>query len=282
MKQTSKNYQTLKEQITAEHNNLSKRLKQVASFVIDHPTDVALETIVVIAKRIGVQPSTLIRFAKAFNYSGFKEMQQIFQNNLSMQSSNYKERVQNIITADNNETLQQADYLLQKFCHAGIASLENLQNDLADNSLEKATTLLLEADNIYIAGQRRAYPIATYLTYGLNHCDCRAHLLDGAGGLIKEQSQTMRKNDVLIATTFYPYSESTLEIVRSAVKKGLGVITITDTRLSPVAELATVSFNTVDPELHGFRSLTASLCLTQVMVALVALKQKNITPSSIS
>lgn len=202
-------------------------------------------------------------------------MQQIFQKKLSLQSSNYKERINNIITEQHKESLGDAENLLQKFCNASIVSLEHLSTDLEGNKLEKAVSLLLNASNIYIIGQRRAYPIATYLAYSLNHTDCRAFLIDGSGGLIKEQARTMRKDDVLIASSFYPYSESTQAITKEAAKKCIQVIAITDTHLSPIAEIASVSFNTIDSELHGFRSLTASLCLAQVLVSLVAYKQQS-------
>lgn len=59
MNNVSQEHQELIKRITSDYDSLSKKLKQVASFVIEHPTDVALETIVVIAKRASVQPSTL-------------------------------------------------------------------------------------------------------------------------------------------------------------------------------------------------------------------------------
>ncbi|MEQ8204664.1 MAG: hypothetical protein RIA65_00695, partial [Woeseia sp.] len=68
-------FETLRDAISAEHASLSSRLHQIATFALEHPTDMALETIAVISKRANVQPSALIRFAKKFGYSGFSEMQ---------------------------------------------------------------------------------------------------------------------------------------------------------------------------------------------------------------
>ena len=60
------NLETLRKEIAARYEDLSPRLKQVASYVIDNPNDVGLETLSVIAGRCNAQPSTIVRFAKVF------------------------------------------------------------------------------------------------------------------------------------------------------------------------------------------------------------------------
>ena len=47
-----------------DYDGLSKRLKQIARYVLDEPNELALETLAVIAKRCGVQPSAIVRFAQ--------------------------------------------------------------------------------------------------------------------------------------------------------------------------------------------------------------------------
>ena len=56
----------LRAAILDEYETLSKRLKQIARYVLDEPSAVALETVAVLAERTGVQPSAIVRFAKSF------------------------------------------------------------------------------------------------------------------------------------------------------------------------------------------------------------------------
>ena len=81
--------------IVARHDQLSPRLRQVAAYVLDHPNDMGLETLAVIAERCGVQASTIVRFAKAFGYDGASQMQRLFRNELinSAPSPSYAERI---------------------------------------------------------------------------------------------------------------------------------------------------------------------------------------------
>ena len=75
-------YDELRGAIAQRHRALSGRLQQIAEFVLDHPTDVALGTVAEVAQRSGVPPSAIVRFAHALGFGGFTEMQQVFRSRL--------------------------------------------------------------------------------------------------------------------------------------------------------------------------------------------------------
>ena len=52
-----------------------------------------------IAAEVGVQPSSLVRFAQAFGFDGFSDMQQIYRTQLIRSFTNYQERVSFLIGA---------------------------------------------------------------------------------------------------------------------------------------------------------------------------------------
>ena len=52
---------------------LPKRLSQVGKYALDHPDEIAFGTTASIASAANVQPSTLVRFAHQFGYTGFSE-----------------------------------------------------------------------------------------------------------------------------------------------------------------------------------------------------------------
>ena len=64
---------------------------------MDNPSIIALETIANIASAAKVQPSAMIRFAQALGYTGFSEMQRVFQSYVAEQSASYKERIRSEI-----------------------------------------------------------------------------------------------------------------------------------------------------------------------------------------
>ena len=63
-------YDHLRNELVGNYSNLSRRLQQITRHAMSNPNDMALETIVVIAERADVPPSSLIRFAKSFGFNG--------------------------------------------------------------------------------------------------------------------------------------------------------------------------------------------------------------------
>ena len=270
-----RDYHALQEAITERRADLSKRLRQIAAFALDHPTEMALETIAVIARRAEVQPSALIRFAKAFGYSGFSDMQRTFQAHVAERSASYKERVRTALTSESSAGPGGIVSLLRAYCATNIVSLEHLRDSPPTAQLKQARRMLKKAQHVYVIAQRRSLPVAAYLVYALNHGDCRAHLLDGVGGLLMEEAGTMREQDLLIAVSFRPYSPETIDVVAHARGQGIPIIGITDNNLSPIAESATVCLAAQDAEVHTFRSLTAAMCIAQTLATSMAFEGKD-------
>ena len=76
--ETPDDYDGLRTLLLGRRESMPKRLKQIAAFALEHPEDVAFGTVAGIAEHAGVQPSTLVRFAKSLGYDGFSHLQQIF------------------------------------------------------------------------------------------------------------------------------------------------------------------------------------------------------------
>jgi len=258
----------LREAIVERHDDLSPRLRQVAAYVLDHPNDMGLETLAVIADRCGVQASTIVRFAKAFGYEGASQMQRLFRDELisSTPSPSYAERVRQFSERSGDGRALTPHELLQEFSESNIIALEHLKETTDAKDLERAVDLMVRAKNVYLVGLRRSFPVAAYLAYALRHIDKPAHLIDGLAGMLTEQSSMLSKDDLLFAISFRPYAKETAEIVDRAREVGAAVVSISDSQLSPVSREADISFDIKDAEVRQFRSLTASLCLAQTLV----------------
>ena len=94
-------------------------------------------------------------------------------------------------------------------------------------------------------------------------------LLDGLGGMLREQARAMRPDDVLVAVSFRNYSPEVIELAADAWRRGISVIVITDSAVSPLARSATIAFDLGDASDQPFRSLVEPLCLAQTLVVSV-------------
>ena len=252
----------LKTAITEQYSTLSKRLCQVAQYLLDNPQAIAFGTVAVIAKDAGVHPSTLVRFANAFGFGGFSEMQGLFQQELLLEAPSYQERIR-LSKKDQLPAETDPAPLLDQFVEANTQALNALAESVPVADVENAIDILAGAKATYIVGVRRAFVVSTYFSYALRHIDRRAYLIDGAGGMYQEQANSMMADDVLIAISFQPYADETQAVVNIAVEKNVPIIVITDSSLSPLAAIAKQCFVIKEAEVHAFRSLSSSLCLAQ-------------------
>ena len=268
------NLETLRSEIANRYNELSPRLKQVASYVLDNPNDIALETLAVIAERCNAQPSTIVRFAKVFGYRGASEMQRLFRNEMltASPSPSYSERIRQFQERSDEVDWSSPHNVMREFAESNIIALDHFRDAIRKEDLDQSIDLLQRAHTVYLAGVRRAFPVTAYLAYSLSHVEKRAFLLDGVAGMTAEQSLMMTPQDLVIAVSFRPYASETIAVVERAQANGTPLVVISDSRLSPVAREANVCFEIKDAEVRQFRSLTASMCLAQTLVISYAYK----------
>ena len=265
----------LQQDIRNQYNGLSRRLKQIAQYVLDNGSTIPFDTIAEISKKASVPPSTLIRFANAFGFDGFNEMKHVFRESLMEDTVNYTERLKLYRqTADHHIDGQDSPMdILTGFSAVNAAAISQLPDLIQGDDLLQAVNLLKSADNIYVIGLRRSFSVASYLTYALRHLDRHVFLVDGLGGMFREQFALVRPNDAVIAISFSPYAEQTVELVQLAAGKGVKQIAITDSTVSPLAQFCEVSFVMREAQMDGFRSQLSSMCLAQTLVLSLAAEE---------
>ena len=88
-----KHYEGIVNLITERYESLSDGFRQIARVLTQNPNAVAIESINAIAAQCAVHPSSLVRFAQTLGYSGFKEMQAVFQTRLATMAPGFRERI---------------------------------------------------------------------------------------------------------------------------------------------------------------------------------------------
>ncbi|MDS1250709.1 MurR/RpiR family transcriptional regulator, partial [Escherichia coli] len=160
---TATSLNELQKQIRDRYDSLSKRLQQVSRYVLDNTNSVAFDTVAVIAERADVPPSTLIRFANAFDFTGFNEMKQLFRMHLVEETASYSDRARLFREMESEAVPETPLDILQEFASSNSQALQQLAARAEPEMLEHAVQLLAYADTIYIAGLRRSFSIAAYL-----------------------------------------------------------------------------------------------------------------------
>ena len=84
--------QVVAQRITAAFSEMPPRMRKVGTYVLDHPEDVALLSMREQARRVGVPPAAMTRFAQRIGYAGYDEMRGLFAASIRGRISDFSAR----------------------------------------------------------------------------------------------------------------------------------------------------------------------------------------------
>lgn len=265
-------YDALSTRLAERFPRLPRQLQRIATYALEAPDDFALGTAAQIAAAVGVQPSALVRFANALDFEGFADLRNVFRSRLVGRAPSYRERIQQIERQTGARAGRAADSPAAVFdaqVHDAVRSLEQLAQAIDADTLDRAVELVARAPHVHLIAAKRSFPVASYLAYALNQLERRVTLLDGVGGMNREFAARIGGDELLLAVSFRNYTPEVIEVAHAAHARGVAVIALTDSPLSPLARAATLSFVFGDDGRQPFRSLVEPIVLAQALVIAV-------------
>jgi len=282
-RQAPDNYDDVIRLIRFRFAAMSKSYQKVALYLTQYPNDVAVLPITAIAQKCSVHASGLVRFAQSLGYRGYKDLQLVFQRRISTASPGFEARIKAI---DIELGIQESHgdlSVLRDIVGYDIASLRGLLQEIDSGDFARSTDMLVTAETIHLLGQLAASPVLELLRYIFTMLGKRVVLLDASGGLATQMAKLARPQDLLFAVSFGFGATEVVEIARETAARGVPIVAIVDSTLSPLARSASVLFAVPDFQQSFSRSLTAPMCLAQSLtMALAAQLQMDRASARIS
>jgi DNA-binding MurR/RpiR family transcriptional regulator len=252
------------------YDGMSKAYQKISVYLTQSPNDVAVLSVNSIAERCGIHASSFVRFAQSLGYEGFKDLQGLFQRRLSTAAPGFEARKKALETELGARTDKSEAGFLRDLVVRDIASLQDVLAQISGEDLATAVDLLEKSETIYLIGQLRSAPVVELLRYVLTMLGKRCVLLDPGGGLATYMARTMKDTDLLFAVSFRFYATEVVNVVEDAASRGIPIVAISDSTLSPLAKSATVLFPVPEHEYTFSRSLAAPMCLAQALTVALA------------
>ncbi|MBB3522991.1 MurR/RpiR family transcriptional regulator [Rhizobium redzepovicii] len=252
------------------YGDMSKTYQKISVYLTQSPNDVAVLSVNAIAERCGIHASSFVRFAQYLGYEGFKDLQGLFQRRLSTAAPGFEARKKALETELGARTDRSEAGFLRDLVVRDIASLQDILAQISGEDLATAVDLLEKSETIFLIGQLRSAPVVELLRYVLTMLGKRCVLLDPGGGLATYMGRTMKDTDLLFAVSFRFYATEVVNVVEDAAARGISIVAISDSTLSPLAKSATVLFPVPEHEYTFSRSLAAPMCLAQALTVALA------------
>jgi RpiR family carbohydrate utilization transcriptional regulator len=205
-------------QIEQQIAHLSRAEKQVARWVLEHPTQAANATLAEVAGKCGTSEPTVIRFCRSVGLGGFREFTRRLTEALSRPGSN----IHRDLNADDT-----ASDAVTKVLDASIRSLIDVRAQLSSMPVEAAMNAMSAARQIAFVGLGASGHVASdacqkFFRLGL---PCTA-LIDTP--TILQYAAIARPNDVLIVASQTGHAPELASAASIARSNGAIVMALTD------------------------------------------------------
>ncbi|MBQ9384839.1 MAG: MurR/RpiR family transcriptional regulator [Ruminiclostridium sp.] len=247
----------------------SKSQKLIAKFITEHYEKAAYMTAAKLGAAVNVSESTVVRFADEMGFDGYPEMQKALQ-------SYGRNRMTTLQRLDvSSDRFAGAD-LLKTVMTQDIERIRYTMENISEESFGRAVNKIISAKCVYILGAMSSDILARFLSNYLKlACDNVVYVQPINSSGILQQFIRMTSDDVFIAISFPRYSRNTLTATAYAKECGAGIIAVTDSEASPLAEYADELLLAKSDIISYADSLAAPLSLINALVAEVGMRNSE-------
>jgi len=214
----------------------SPAIGRLAQWALDHPQEMAFHSVRGLAELSGANVNSVYRLSVALGFSGYEDCRRAFQAALRQNDGLYGARAAELTNRDEESLIAE----LHDSAHA------NLVKTFAPGNVEKikqAAQQLLAARQVFCVGLRSSFSLAHYFSYmgGMAFQHFERPLVET--GSVADTLAKAGPEDVVVLITFSLYSAEVVRAHEAAIAKGMQVIAITDSYVSPIAAQAEIVFS---------------------------------------
>ena len=261
--------------INKAYSGMSKRHKQIASYILGHYDQAAFMTAAKMGEALSISESTVVRFAAAIGYEGYPEMQAA----LAAWVKTKLNAVQKVGAAYRGSSQSE---VLTSVLSSDMEKIQDTIDNLDPAAFDTAVDIILEARTVYIAGIRSCAPLAEFLSFYLKMIRGNIVLLKTTSlSEVFEQMLRIGDKDAIIGISFPRYSMRTLKAMEFANDRNAKVITITDSVHSPMNLYSSCNLLARSDMVSIVDSLVAPLSVINALVVALCLKRPEAVKASL-
>lgn len=217
--------------ICAVMSSLSPSEKAIASYVLDHPSDVATMTVRDLAAETGTSPASVSRFARTLDYRTYSDMRLALGISISRASGEEK-------AAGGKVALDDIEGSIKYVLSHKVKELAETTSLIDSNNFAAVVNLLHNADLVLIAGVGNTINMGANAAFKLSQVGVRA-ICPSSTEAMASTAANLTENDVLLVISTSGYSKRLVNIFDSAEDSNTPIVMITDNPDTPLAKRAT-------------------------------------------
>lgn len=179
---------------------------------------------------VGISESTVVRFAKALDFSGYPKMQKALQQMIRSKLTT----VQRMRMTDQESQSE----ILKKVLDSDIQNIRNSLSELDPLVFHDVLEEIQRARHVYVMGMRSSKLLAEYFVFYLKLVRPGIYIVDTKYNEPYESLLHISDEDLVITFSYPRYSNKTIETMNYLRGKGVKIVAITDSDESPIYAMA--------------------------------------------
>lgn len=247
--------------ISDRRDRLTPAERRVASVVLDEPQLVAFGTVAGLAERAGTSAATVVRFAGKLGLEGFVGLQAGIQEELARQLRPAAERIRQRPPSD----------VLGRSLDVEVDNVLRTLEAVDRRTFSAAVTRLADRRRrVGVLAAEASSGVAAQVAADLGLVRDGVTLLEGSEVRVDRMLADLSEGDTVLAIDLRRYERWVLATARRAAERGVGIVAVTDSSLSPLADLGGPHFVAAAASAGPFDSHVGILALANSLVAAVA------------
>jgi DNA-binding MurR/RpiR family transcriptional regulator len=258
-------YKELEQLLRERFERLTPHQQRLAQRTLSDPEGCAFQTVTELAESVGVNESTVVRFATALGLRGYPELARLCQQRL-------REKAQLLERFEALHYLESVDEgALARAASFDQANIARTFANIDEQAWDEAVRALAAARIVQVVGLRKSFAPATLFRYLLGLVRDEVYQLGAVHGTLPDALRRLRPGDVLVGIAIHRYVRETVQALEFARRHGVTTIALTDNASSPLVRHADVVFYVEVAGVSILRSVTAVVSLVQALVGAVAM-----------
>ena len=222
-----------------------------------------------LGEEVGVSESTVVRFANEIGFDGYPKLQKVLKELIKSKLTS----VQRMEVSSNRIS---EDNILKSVLQADMEKIKLTLEELDINTFNEVVESILNAKRIYILGVRSSAPLASFLGFYFNLIFDNVRLVHTTSvSEMFEQIIHASEEDVIIGISFPRYSKRTISALKFGKNRGATVISITDSKESPLAQYSNHSLIARSDMASFVDSLVAPLSVINALIVAIGMRRKQ-------
>jgi DNA-binding MurR/RpiR family transcriptional regulator len=247
--------------VEERRHELTPAERRVAEVVLADPRTVAFGTVAQLAARAGTSGASVVRLAARLGYDGFVGMQAAVQDSFGGDLEPAAARIRRPARGD----------MLTRTIDAEVANVQQTLAAVDPRSFARAVDLLADDRRaVHVLAGDAEEGIGSMLTAGLALLRPDVVQVTGSEVAVTRQLALLTRGDVVVAIDLRRYERWVIASSAAAASRGAQVVAITDGALSPLTDIATLSFVVAATGPGPFDSHVGTLALANALITGVA------------